>query len=283
MSGGARRTVRVSTVRVARGADALAAPDSVVGEEPLELRVRHRPTGTATVGVTMRTPGNDFDLARGFLVAEGVVTNAGQIRSIRYCGGRDAAGRQTYNIVDIDLDDDAPGPRAGRQRTATMTAACGICGSASIDEVDRSSALSPRSNPATFRLEDLLDGVAALTSRQEVFAATGGSHAAALVGIGGVLGHLREDVGRHNAVDKTLGAAWHAGELPFGSAALAVSGRAGFELVQKAAMSGVAALVAVSAPSALAVELALSSSMLLVGFARGDAARVYAGRERLVA
>ncbi|MFE1359696.1 formate dehydrogenase accessory sulfurtransferase FdhD [Streptomyces harbinensis] len=271
-----RVTERRRVVRIRDGAVTERA-DTLVGEEPLEIRVGGRP-----LAVTMRTPGDDFALATGFLVSEGVVARADEVARVMYCAGATADGSNTYNVVDVRLADGVAPPAASLQRNVYTTSSCGLCGKASLDAV-RTTARWPlplTGGPAlTPRLLAALPE--RLRAHQRVFARTGGLHAAALFDGGGELLDVREDVGRHNAVDKVVGRALGAGLLPLADTVLLVSGRASFELVQKAVMAGIPALAAVSAPSSLAVELAAEAGLTLVGFLRGTSMNVYAGAERL--
>jgi FdhD protein len=247
--------------------------DSLVAEEPLEIRI----DGTA-LAVTMRTPGNDFELAAGFLVTEGVVEQAAQIRTLRYCVGDDE--NQEFNVLNADLSPDAPG-RATGERAFVTTSACGLCGKASIDTVRARASFDVRDDPVTVTpalLESLPDR---LRAAQRVFDRTGGLHAAGLFTADGDLVCLREDVGRHNAFDKVIGWAALEGRLPLRGHVILASGRASFELTQKALMAGIPALASVSAPSTLAVQLAEEAGMTLVGFLRGTAMNVYTGEERV--
>ena len=251
------------------GDRSVSREESLAVEEPLELRV----DGVALT-VTMRTPGDDMDLAAGFLVAEGAVKTAADIVTMRYCGGRDDEGLQTYNSLDLSLAGPAPTPRA-----FATTSACGICGSDSIEAVRCASPYSL--SGGQLPREVLVALPATLQEAQRDFRRTGGLHAAGLFGLDGELLCLREDVGRHNAVDKVIGWALRDGRLPLSDTVLLVSGRASFELVQKAWMAGIPVLAAISAPSSLAVELAAEAGMTLVGFLRGDTMNVYTAPERL--
>ncbi|GAA2202439.1 formate dehydrogenase accessory sulfurtransferase FdhD [Sinomonas flava] len=257
--------------------------DVLAVEEPLEIRLS-TPLGGMTYSVTMRTPGDDFDLVAGFLVSEGVVWESGQIVSERFCAGEDEQGRQTFNVVDAQLRPGVPLPDTGRH--VYTSSSCGICGTESIEAVRRSSHHSPAHDGVRL-LPELVAGLPArLRAAQALFDRTGGVHAAGLFSVGddgtsAELLCLREDVGRHNAVDKVVGWALRESRLPLAGTVLQVSGRASFELVQKAAMAGIPVLAAVSAPSTLAVELAEESGVTLIGFSRGDGFNVYAGHERL--
>lgn len=251
--------------------------EALAVEEPLEIRLGHEP-----FTVTMRTPGDDFDLVAGFLVAEGIIFDPEQLISLRFCAGEDENGQQTFNVVEAQLRPDVALPGAAAQRHVTTTSACGICGTASIDAVHKSSHYALTESAE----EQLIDAAVLATlpdllrEQQKLFEKTGGVHAAGLFAPDGELLSLREDVGRHNAVDKVIGAAFRDKALPLANTILQVSGRASFELVQKAAMAGVPVLAAVSAPSSLAVELARDAGLTLVGFSRGNTLNVYthAGR-----
>lgn len=271
-----RVTSRRRVVRVVDGvADARA--DTLTVEEPLEVRVGGKP-----LSVTMRTPGDDFDLAAGFLVSEGVVRAAEHITSIRYCAGATADGGNTYNVLDVVLAAGVPPPDPSIERNFYMTSSCGLCGKASLDAVRTSATWPVADDPLTVDAETLALLPDELRAAQRVFDRTGGLHAAGLFDADGELLCLREDVGRHNAVDKVVGWGLKQRGLPLASTVLMVSGRASFELVQKAAMAGIPVLAAVSAPSSLAVDLAAEVGMTLVGFLRGTSMNVYAGRHRLV-
>ncbi|WP_059007436.1 formate dehydrogenase accessory sulfurtransferase FdhD [Streptomyces specialis] len=261
-----RRVVRIRDGNVTERADTL------VGEEPLEIRVDGRP-----LAVTMRTPGDDFALATGFLVSEGALGAPEEVARISYCGGAD-----TYNVVDVRFAAGVAPPDVSLERHVYTSSSCGVCGKASLAAV-RTTARWPVPLTGDLRVEP--EVLAALPDRlrdaQRVFARTGGLHAAALFTADGDLLDVREDVGRHNAVDKLVGRAFERGLLPLSGAGLLVSGRASFELVQKAVMAGIPMLAAVSAPSALAVDLAAETGVTLVGFLRGTSMNVYAGAERL--
>ncbi|MBB1251911.1 formate dehydrogenase accessory sulfurtransferase FdhD [Streptomyces alkaliterrae] len=271
-----RGVLRIRDGRVSR------RPDTLVAEEPMEIRLNGRP-----LAVTMRTPGDDFALAVGFLVSEGVLAHPEELRQVTYCAGSvtedDGGSYNTYNTVDVRLADGVAVPELTLERNVYTTSSCGLCGKASLDAVRTTArwapgraADGPRVSTATLaRLPELL------RERQRVFDRTGGLHAAALFTPDGELIDVREDVGRHNAVDKLVGRALREGRLPLAETVLMVSGRASFELAQKAVMAGVPVLAAVSAPSALAVDLAEESGLTLVGFLRGASMNVYAGEERI--
>ncbi|MDT7788710.1 MAG: FdhD protein [Pseudonocardiales bacterium] len=270
-----RVTVRRAVERVSpngrrRRVDALAA------EEPLELRVDGK-----ALAVTMRTPGQDVELAHGFLLSEGVIGSAEDISIARFCEGTGPDGMNTYNVLDIALAEGVPPPDTGVERNFYTTSSCGVCGKAALDAVKLKTRYSPALDDVRVTPEALTGFPDALRERQKVFESTGGLHAAGLF-VNGELLVVREDVGRHNAVDKVLGWAVLQNLVPLTGAVLMVSGRASFELVQKAAMAGIPVLAAVSAPSSLAVELAEEQGMTLVGFLRGDSMNIYTGGERVL-
>ncbi len=264
-------------VRVTVGQAARRERDALAGEEPLELRV-----GGRSFAVTMRTPGADFDLAAGFLVSEAVVTRTEQLATMRYCDGASVDEVNRFNILELTLAPGVAAPNESVARSFFTTSSCGLCGKASIDAVRTKSAFDVRDDPLRVTASLLASLPAKLRAAQSMFEKTGGLHAAALFdGATGELLVLREDVGRHNAVDKVVGWALREGRLPLRGAILMVSGRASFELVQKAVMAGIPMLCAVSAPSSLAVDLAEESKMTLVGFLRDPSMVVYAGFERV--
>jgi FdhD protein len=273
----ARATERRRTVRL-QGRQRSVRPDSLAAEEPLEIRIN----GSALT-VSMRTPGDDFDLVAGFLVAEGMVSGPDELTALRYCAGATDEGVNTYNVIDASLRHRAAAP-ATLHRNLLTSSACGICGRETIEAIRTRvphdlAADGLRIDPDTlYRLPD------ALRAAQKMFDSTGGLHAAGLFTAEGELLCLREDVGRHNAVDKVVGWALREGRLPLRGQVLMVSGRASFELTQKAAMAGIPLLAAVSAPSSLAVDLAEELGLTLVGFLRnrsGSAARSCGTRTRI--
>ncbi|MEU2234869.1 formate dehydrogenase accessory sulfurtransferase FdhD [Streptomyces vietnamensis] len=270
-----RVTRRRRVLRVREGESGYR-PDTLAAEEPMEIRVGGRP-----LTVTMRTPGDDFDLAAGFLVSEGVVHAAGDVAGIRYCAGATSDGGNTYNVVDVVLAPGVAAPDASLERNFYTTSSCGLCGKASLDAVRTTAAWSVAEDPLRVGPEVLTALPDRLRAAQKVFDSTGGLHAAGLFSAEGELLCLREDVGRHNAVDKVVGHALRSGLLPLRGTVLMVSGRASFELVQKAVMAGIPMLAAVSAPSSLAVDLAAESGLTLVGFLRGTSMNVYCGDDRL--
>lgn len=271
-----RLTVRRPVLRLTPDGGSRQRPDTLVAEEPLEIRVDGSP-----LTVTMRTPGHDVELAHGFLLTEGVIGGAADLAGARYCDSVDDEGRNTYNVLDVDLAPGVAPPDVSLERNFYTTSSCGVCGKASLDAVRTRTRYSPAADPLRIKRETLLALPDRLRGQQKVFGSTGGLHAAALFDGDGTLLVAREDVGRHNAVDKVLGSRLMDAAVPAAGTVLMVSGRASFELVQKAVMAGVPALVAVSAPSSLAVELAEESGTTLVGFLRGDTGNVYTGAERI--
>lgn len=251
-------------------------PDTLAVEEPLELRI-----GGRALAVTMRTPGHDVELAHGFLLTEGVVRRARDITTARYCASRDGEGRHTYNVLDIALAPGVAPPDASVQRNFYTTSSCGVCGKAALDAVRTRTAHPPGEDPVRLSSGVLAALPTALRRAQRLFDTTGGLHAAGLFTADGEQLVVREDVGRHNAVDKVLGWALMHGRVPATGTVLVVSGRASFELVQKATMAGVPALAAVSAPSSLAVELAAEAGVTLAGFVRDGGMNVYTRTDRV--
>lgn len=276
-----RVTERRKVIRIRDGAVS-TRPDTLVAEEPLEIRLNGKP-----LAITMRTPGDDFALAAGFLVSEGVLAERKDLQNIVYCAGATADGSNTYNVVDVRTAPGVAVPDITLERNVYTTSSCGLCGKASLDAV-RTTARWPIDDthggdapPVRVDPELLAELPDRLRAAQRVFDRTGGLHAAALFGEDGELLDIREDVGRHNAVDKLVGRALQNGGLPLSRTILLVSGRASFELAQKAVMAGIPVLAAVSAPSSLAVDLALESGLTLVGFLRGASMNVYAGEDRI--
>ena len=259
--------------------------DLLAAEEPLGIRV----DGEALT-MTMRTPGDDIDLAAGFLVGEAIVRNAGDVKEIKLCDGAscrhehhsgDHGHDDIGNIADITLASGLSVSTGHARRSFMTTSACGVCGKTSIDDI----CVLPRSpladDTTTFGAAMLAGFPGKLRAAQKVFSSTGGLHAAGLFSADGDLVIVREDVGRHNAVDKLVGHALLNGMLPLAGHALLVSGRASFELVQKAVLAGVPLLAAVSAPSSLAADLADESGLTLVGFLRGGSMNVYTHDHRV--
>lgn len=267
----------ILTVPIQKIEAATSSPlqDLLAIEEPLEIRLGDKP-----VSITMRTPGHDFELAAGFLFTEGILQGSHQIRSVDRPAGN-GNPRQSANTVNVELAPDVEVDFERLQRHFYTTSSCGVCGKASIE------ALYAQGCPVLPRNLPVVDSKiihqlpAALRREQEVFERTGGLHAAALFDAYGTLKVLREDVGRHNAVDKLIGAEMLANHTPLHDRLLLVSGRASFELVQKALMAGIPILAAVGAPSSLAVETAQRFHMTLLGFVRDGRFNIYAGASRI--
>lgn len=273
-------STRIRTVRVRDGKlYAGRKGDHVAVEEPLDIRLNGK-----QLSLTMRTPGNDVELIHGFLHAEGLIRDREDVAEARYCDGAvvDAGSgfaQNTYNVMDFTTTRPQLLPQVAR--AFTTTSACGVCGAESIDAVRQKSRYtllqSWVADPHV-----ILRAARELSDQQAVFARTGGVHAAALVDLEGNLLVVREDVGRHNAVDKVIGWALQQGLLPLTDTVLQVSGRASFELVQKASMAGIPVLSAVSAPSGLAVDLGREQGITVVGFNRGTRFNAYSHHERIV-
>jgi FdhD protein len=251
-------------------------PETLVVEEPLEIRVNGTP-----LTVTMRTPGSDVELTQGFLLTEGVIAHRDDVLTVQYCRGADSDGTNTYNVLDVTLRPGVPMPEVDVTRNFYTTSSCGVCGKASIDAVRLTSRHAPGDDPSIVTAAALTAMPGQLRSAQKVFASTGGLHGAALFDADGTMLAVREDVGRHNAVDKVVGWAVEADRIPLGGTVLLVSGRVSFELTQKAVMAGIPVLAAVSAPSSLAVDLATQSGLTLVAFLRGESMNVYSRADRI--
>jgi FdhD protein len=273
-----RITVRRKVTRITVGDSPTVREDVLAAEEPLEIRVGGRP-----LVITMRTPGHDFDLAAGFLVSEGVITRSDEFSTVRYCAGATIDRLNTYNVLDVTLASGVAPPDPSLERSFYTTSSCGICGKASIDAVRTQSSFDVSDDPVEVTAEFLTSLPERLRAEQAVFEQTGGLHAAALFDVStGRMLVLREDVGRHNAVDKVIGWALKEDLLPLRGTVLMVSGRGSFELTQKALLAGIPVLAAISAPSSLAAELAAQSGMTLVGFLRGTSMVVYTSASRVV-
>lgn len=255
---------------------AVSRPETLAVEEPLELRLN----GSALT-VTMRTPGSDIELAQGFLLTEGVIGHRDDIARVEYCRGTGDDGLNTYNVLDVTLAPGVPMPDVDVTRNFYTTSSCGVCGKGSIDAVRTVSRHSPGDDPTIVAAETLTAMPDQLRGAQKVFASTGGLHGAALFDNDGTMLVVREDIGRHNAVDKTIGWAVENGSIPLSGKVLLVSGRASFELTQKAVMAGIPMLAAVSAPSSLAVDLASQAGLTLVAFLRGESMNVYTRPDRV--
>ena len=273
----ARRQVTAVQVRSVDGGELRERPDRLATEEPMEIRIQGPRGAAEPVAVTMRTPGHDFELAVGFLLSEGVLTDPADVASVAYC--LEGAGEQQYNVVTVRTRHALDGRRA--QRAFAVSASCGVCGKATLDEIEVKCAAAP---PGPTVARSVLVGLPEkLREAQSVFDVTGGLHAAGCFAVDGSLTVLREDVGRHNALDKVVGWAAMQQLLPLADQVLMVSGRVSFEIVQKAAIAGIPIVCAVSAPTSLAVDAAKRLNLTLVGFLRDDHFNVYCGDERIAA
>ncbi len=264
------------------GESAERRADQLAVEEPLEIRLIFGPPSgrcEQSISITMRTPGHDAELAAGFLLGEGIIAAGRNIETIRHCGPASEAG--SFNAVRVELRADVAVDLQRLERHFYTTSSCGVCGKSSLEALEVKAA--PLAAAERFRIS-----AAAihrlpkkLRESQEVFERTGGLHAAALFDAAGQLTEIREDVGRHNAVDKLVGSQLLAGQIPIADRGLLVSGRASFELMQKAIVAGIPLLAAVGAPSSLAVELALRFGATLIGFVRDERFNVYSGEQRI--
>ena len=257
--------------------------DSVAIEEPLEIRLGYStPDGRASksLSITMRTPGDDFELAAGFLVSESIIHSGKDVLSIEYCG-KPAPDSDIRNVVRVELAGSVTVDTSRLQRHFYTTSSCGVCGKASLEALEVAGMHPLTANETTFSRHVLTSMPERLRAQQDVFDQTGGLHAAAAFTQGGDIVCLREDVGRHNAVDKVVGRLLLDDLLPASNLGLIVSGRASFELMQKTLCAGMPLLAAISAPSSLAVKLANDFDMSLVGFLRGSRFNVYAGDQRV--
>ncbi len=274
-----RVTQRVAATRYVVGADAtpetVRRPDTLAVEEPMEIRV----DGSALT-VTMRTPGDDFDLTLGFLHGEGLVRSAEDVTRLMHCLDLGEDGSPTYNVVDVTLRAGLEIPDAAARRFLT-TSACGVCGTSAIEALQTTSRYAVADDPTSFEPSVLVALPDRLRSAQKGFDRTGGMHAAGLFTADGETLVVREDVGRHNAVDKVVGWALREGRLPLSGHVLVVSSRASFEIVQKAYAAGLPAVAAVSAASSLAVDLAADVGLTLAAFLRPPRFTVYAGEQRI--
>jgi len=254
-----------------------AQPDHLAVEEPLEIRLGYRGTDrwrTQSVSITMRTPGHDADLAAGFLFAEGIVRTPSQIAQI-------TVGGAARNVLRVDLHPDARVDLKRMERHFYTSSSCGVCGKTSLDALSTAGCSPLPDSGARFQADMIHQLPALLRQSQPAFERTGGLHAAALFDRDGRLLSLREDVGRHNAVDKVIGAEFLAGRVPLSERLMVVSGRAGFELMQKALVAGIPVLAAVGAPSSLAVELGQEFDITLIGFLKAERLNIYSAAWRI--
>ena len=273
------KTVR----RIKSSGEVSVEQDALAVEEPLEIRLgfaRNEKAKHKSISITMRTPGDDFELAAGFLFTEGIIKSADQITKIKYCGVP-AKDSVFNNTVRVDLRADVKIDFKKLERHFYTSSSCGVCGKTSIEALQTGVCRLQESAKPVFTAEMIHRLPETLRTSQNVFDRTGGLHAAALFSESGEMESLREDVGRHNAVDKLIGTQFLAGKTPVSDKLLLVSGRASFELVQKALMAGIPILAAVGAPSSLAVELAREYGMTLLGFVRDNRFNIYTGAERI--
>lgn len=253
--------------------------DILATEEPLEIRLVYGEAQNRiqkSISVTMRTPGQDFELATGFLFTEGIIQSAADIISIKHCNG------PYENIVKVELQPTVMPDILKLERNFYTTSSCGVCGKSSIEAVKTVCSYPSSNNNMQVLPETLYRLPAILRETQDLFAHTGGIHACALFDVNGRLWSMREDVGRHNALDKLIGAALNAAILPLAKQVLLLSGRASFELIQKAAMAGITFVAAIGAPSTLAVSIAQEYNMTLTGFLRGERFNIYSGEQRIL-
>jgi FdhD protein len=277
MTTATRRPVTPVRVRAIEDGRLIERPDRLATEEPMEIRVQGPAAPAEAVAVTMRTPGHDFELAVGFCRTEGLLTVTDDLAEVRYCLAAELDAEQEYNVVTVATRE--PVDLEGHRRVVAASSSCGICGKTTLDQVAMGCApVGPGPVVARATILRLPD---TLRTAQTVFEATGGLHAAGLFAPDGELRVLREDVGRHNAVDKLVGHALIAGWLPLADSILMVSGRLSFEIVQKAAVAGIPIVAAVSAPSSLAVATAARFEQTLVGFLRDGRGNVYTHPERI--
>ena len=262
----------IAKVKVQRTDSKAATSDSVVVEEPLEIRIK-RGGREEQLGITMRTPGNDLELAAGFLWGEGFLKTPDELISVKVCADKRLTLRQRANVVIAEVVQNSNEPVRILERRFTITSACGVCGSTSISDLHKRGIT--KTIPPSHSLQELAVMASLLEGRQRIFEKTGGLHAALLVSPKGEPVWIREDVGRHNAVDKVIGAALLEKKFPLSDWTLVVSGRVGYELVQKSICAGVSAIVGVSAPTSLAVELAAEFGLTLLAFARDGLAKHY--------
>ena len=255
----------IAKVKVQSSDSDSATSDSVVVEEPLEIRIK-KGDQERQLGITMRTPGSDLQLAAGFLWGEGFLSNPNQLITVKVCGDRNLTPRQRANVVIAEVTNEAPEFSRQLDRRFTMNSACGVCGSENISDLHKRGI--PKVMATTKDDAELAGYTKYLDKHQAIFSKTGGLHAALLIDPKGDIRYAKEDVGRHNAVDKVIGSALMDGLLPLTDWALVVSGRVGYEIVQKAVTAGISAMVGVSAPTSLAVELASEFGLTLIAFAR---------------
>ena len=270
-----RVTVRTPVRRFQNGVF-VSRPDTVAGEEPLEIRI----AGTS-ISTTMRTPGHDIELVHGLLHGEGIIAGREDVIAARYCAGVDSAGQNTYNVLDVALTDPAAAQAVIAPRAFVTSSACGVCGTSSIEALQRTTRYAAAGLSGLRPGDDHRPARPSYEPCSRRSAAPAGCMRPRWSDPDGTVERVREDVGRHNAMDKVIGSALLADELPIADRALITSSRASFELVQKAVMAGVGMLIAVSAPSSLAVQLATSTGLTLVGFTSTKGFNIYSGAQRI--
>ena len=262
----------IAKVRAQKTDSYEVSSDSVVVEEPLEIRIK-RAGKEEQLGITMRTPGADLELAAGFLWGEGFLKSPDELVRVKLCADNSLSLRQRSNTVIAEVTENSQEAVRILERRFTITSACGVCGSINISDLHKRGV--EKVQPASHSIQELAQMVSHLEGRQRIFEKTGGLHAALLINPIGEPVWIREDVGRHNAVDKVVGAALMAGKIPMHDWTLVVSGRVGYELVQKSICAGISAIVGVSAPTSLAIDLAAEFGLTLLAFARDGQAKQY--------
>ena len=262
----------IAKVKVQKSDSSTVTSDSVVVEEPLEIRIKRGST-EEQLGITMRTPGNDLELAAGFLWGEGFLKHPSELMSVKVCGDKTLSPRQRANVVIAHVAESSAESVRILERRFTITSACGVCGSTNISDLHKRGINTVL--PTTHSIQELAQMTSLLQGRQRIFEKTGGLHAALLVNPKGEPIWVREDVGRHNAVDKVIGAALMDGAIPLHDWTLVVSGRIGYELVQKSICAGISAIIGVSAPTSLAIDLASEFGLTLLAFARNGVAKQF--------
>ena len=272
-----RSMVRIDVNRFA-GKSSRNRRDAVAVEEPLEIRLATPQGDEHQVAVTMRTPGDDFDLTAGFLFSEGLIQRRSDVLDLRYCTNVDV---QEYNVMTVQLSEGTSFNPTDLTRNFYTTSSCGVCGKASLEAIEIQGCTPFLEDGLVIKSQVIRTLPSVLREGQQIFERTGGLHAAGLFNVDGDLQILHEDVGRHNALDKVIGNRFLEDGLPLKGSVLAVSGRASFEIMQKALMAGVAVIVAVGAPSSLAVDVASEFGMTLVGFTKEAGFNVYAGTSRV--
>jgi len=272
MAGQAVQSRAVHTVR--EGARKLR-DDRIAVEEPLEIRLAHGEAAAQSLSITMRTPGDDLNLAVGFLYGEGLIRSRADVAGVRHCG-------TTGNVVRVDTSASAPPPTERNARSFYASSSCGVCGKTSIEAVTSLLPIQRVNETGQIAGTVLGELPARLRAAQSSFEQSGGLHGVGLFDFQGQLLSVKEDVGRHNAMDKMVGSCLQSGDLPLHGRVLLLSGRASFELIQKAMAAGAPIVVAIGAPSSLAIELAEAANMTLVGFLKPQSYNIYAGAERIV-